>query len=95
MRRIIQAFLVLALLPLLISAGQPASAHPAPGLRQTTPRVQPCHYEAEITGTHVLPGGATIAVPIGRIPVPRSIERSFRSRFTSTTASEAPFSEVT
>lgn len=62
-KRITQALLTLALLPLLISAGQPASAQaPAPSVVQ-------CHYEAEISGTYTLRDGSTIEAPIGRIVV--------------------------
>lgn len=59
-RRITQALLTLALLPLLINTGR----LPAPA-----PIVQACHYEAQIVGTHTYPNGSTIQVPIGRIVV--------------------------
>ena len=62
-KRITQALLTLALLPLLISAGQPASAQaPAPSVVQ-------CHYEAEISGTYTLHDGSTIEAPLGHITV--------------------------
>ncbi len=62
MKRIIQALLALALLPLLISAGQlPISV--------LAPRVQACRYEAEISGTYTRRDGSTFQAPIGRIVV--------------------------
>lgn len=63
MKRITRSLLALALLPALVNAGQPASASPAPAA------VLQCHYEAEISGSHTLSSGMTIAVPIGRIVV--------------------------
>ena len=62
LKRITRALLCLSLLPLLISASQPARAEPAP-------RVQACHCEAEIQGTHTYASGATVTVPIGYIVV--------------------------
>lgn len=59
-KRITQALAVLALLPALVNAGQPAP--PAP-------LAQACHYEAEIQGTYTLRDGSTIEAPIGRIVV--------------------------
>ncbi len=59
MKRILQALVVLALLPLLISAGQFSPA----------PRVQACHYEAEITGRYTRRDGSQFEAPIGRIVV--------------------------
>jgi hypothetical protein len=56
------ALLALALLPLLVSVSDPARV-------PVVPRVQTCHYEAEITGTHTWPDGSTALVPIGRIVV--------------------------
>ena len=62
MKRALQALLALTLLPLLVSASDPARVPVAP-------RVQMCHYEAEISGTHTWPDGSTALVPIGRIVV--------------------------
>lgn len=59
-KRITQSLLALALLPTLVSAGQPAPPAPV---------VQACHYEAEIQGTYTLRDGSTIAGPIGRVVV--------------------------
>jgi hypothetical protein len=61
LKRITRALLAITLLPLLISAGRPASP--------LAPRVQACHYEAEISGTYTRRDGSTFEAPIGSITV--------------------------